>query len=299
MPGFYIDRYDVSSAQYAAFLQDISHRISREKASAPLAGPDEYVHFAYYEVWDPDAPQTRNRVALAFDAAEAIAYEEGPLPRTPGTGTGWNAEELPAQLRGGVVWNEEAGQWQARPGQGNYPMIFVTWHGAQAYAEWVGAELPSEIEWEKAARGPAPDERLYPWESWDANTGNTASRWYERTLSDPINVAEARARVSDNPLRLLPVHDSHGDISPFGVYHLGGNVRSWCGHGYHRDLYSELEENGYDVSLLDTDGSDSFAIRGACVDDAQSTARLTTRHFERKNHASWRLGFRCAIRLND
>ncbi len=109
------------------------------------------------------------------------------------------------------------GQYQVKPGYERMPVIDTGWHGANAYCHWVGKRLPTEAEWEKAARG--TDGRKYPWgNEWDP----------ERA------VGSKGARQGDYP---FPVGSYPGDVSPYGVFDMLGNAEEWVFDSYARAYY--------------------------------------------------------------
>jgi formylglycine-generating enzyme required for sulfatase activity len=111
-----------------------------------------------------------------------------------------------------------AGPYSVAPGFEGHPAIHVSWFGAETYCRWAGLRLPTEIEWEKAARG--TDGRLYPW-------GN---EWHD----DYLRWAGDKRRPYDAP---MPVDACPKGRSPYGIYQMAGNVDEWCADWYQWDIY--------------------------------------------------------------
>lgn len=122
----------------------------------------------------------------------------------------------------------DSANYSVLPGILNHPMTNVTWYGAKAYCEAIGRRLPTEAEWERAARGDTGF--IYPWgNEWDATRANS---------SRPADPTAERGK--------FPVNSFLTGASTYGVLNMAGNVAEWVSDWYDARWYSNPASGGTD-----------------------------------------------------
>ncbi len=124
------------------------------------------------------------------------------------------------QLGNAVTIEFKDGIYRPRPGLERYPANRVSWYGADAYCRWKGKRLPTEAEWEKAARG--TDQRIFPWGDQHPDNDYTTYR---------------RPFAKNGFQAMEPVDSMPQGRSPYGLHFMAGNVWEWVADWYRDDYY--------------------------------------------------------------
>ena len=172
-----------------------------------------------------------------------------------------------------IVFNGSS--YSINVGLAQHPVYGVNWHGAQAYCQAIGRRLPSEAEWERAAR--AEDGRIYPWGNiWDNALANT--KWSRETPSH------------------YPVASPEYELgkSQYGLYHMAGNVAEWVSDYYSETYYQQQAQLGLSVDPTGPLAGLEKVLRGGSWNSVPFFSRAVHRQSAHESDFHRWVGFRCA-----
>lgn len=181
------------------------------------------------------------------------------------------ARQESPELAEGELWRNYAG-----PERDRHPVVHVSFEDAEEYCAWAGGRLPTEAEWEKAARG--TEGRLFPWgERWDASRANADSE-------------------DTTPVGAWP-----RGATPEGVLDLSGNVAEWVDGIFMPPSWGRLDDlsmegaGGPDSAPLDWGLSENRVVRGGAWSDRPGNCTAVVRHWKLDFAGSTTTGFRLVL----
>lgn len=256
----------VCSTQHIPSADDIPDGMARipagefEMGSRTGKNNERPVHTVYLDAFYMDVYEVTNAQYKAFVDANPE----------------WQKENIAEEFHDGVylrLWNGN----NYPEGEANHPVVYVSWYAAMAYAEWAGKRLPTEAEWEKAARGGLTG-KAYPWGDTIAPTRAN----YARHFNTPIAVGQ---------------YPPNG----YGLYDMAGNISEWCLDEYDPDFYTtSAPKNPFSKGTRQATISDfkkvekkKRVLRGGCWSDNGLFLSVSHRDWGPQHYTSVFRGFRC------
>jgi len=251
LPPFLIDARTVSNADFAIFIKATSHRTDAERYGWS---------FVFYALVHPAASR---------------AVMHGRIPGAPW----WLAVK-------GACWRAPEGPGSSIEGRANHPVVHVSWHDACAYAAWVGKRLPTESEWEMAARD-GRDQARFPW-------GDDVTPYQQHRCNIWQGPFPYFNTGQDGYLGTAPV-DAFPP-SELGLYNIAGNVWEWCSDWWSTSWHV-MESVRTRLNPQGPDGGAERVIRGGsylCHASYCNRYRTSARSRNTPDSTTGHTGFRCA-----
>ena len=208
--GFWMDEHDVTNTEFSKFVEATGYMTTAER---PINWED-----------------LRKELPLGTPKPDDSALAPGSLVFTPTSGP-VPLNDLSAWWRWvhGANWLHPEGPASSIHGRENHPVVQVSWHDAVAYAQWAGKRLPTEAEWELAARGGLESKRYVWGDEFTPGGKHMANTWQGLF---PVRDSGEDGFVGTSPVGSFPANG-------YGLYDMAGNVWQWCSDWYRVDSHIE------------------------------------------------------------